>query len=47
MGVGGERRRPFRFEAQWMRRAEWEEVIRDRWSMSGGADHFEQLFNGV
>lgn len=47
LGVGGDRRRPFRFEAQWMRKTECEDIIRDTWSEPAGGDNFEKLFHGI
>lgn len=45
--VGGNHRRPFRFEARWMRRAECEDIIRESWELGDGTDSFDRLFQGV
>lgn len=36
--VGGNRRRPWRFEAQWMSRSECEEIIREAWDSQSAND---------
>lgn len=43
----GERRRPWRFEARWIRREECEGIIREGWQEHQGADIFERIACGV
>lgn len=45
--LGETRRRPWRFEAQWIRRFECEDIIKDGWQSSAASDSFERLFHGV
>lgn len=47
VAVGGNMRRPWRFEAQWMRRSECEEIIKEASDSQSANDRFERLFGGV
>lgn len=46
--LGSDRIRPWRFEAHWMRRSDYENVIRDSWQRHGEEeDYLDRLFTRV
>lgn len=45
--LGGARRWPWRFEAQWIRHSECEEIIKEALDSQTANDNFERLFNGI
>lgn len=45
--MGERRKRPWRFEARWIRREECEGIVRDSWGEHIGKDSFERVLRGV
>lgn len=43
----GRRRRPWRFNAHWVRKQECEQVVREGWESAVAPDCFDRLFSGI